>query len=446
MADQKSNQITEGVIYKQLLFFFIPILIGSAFQQLYNTADTLIVGQFVGTHALAAVGAPATLINLLLNFFVGLAGGASVIIAQYYGAKNEKGVSLVVHTSTALSIIFGLCLSVFGVIAAPYLLKMIAVPDDIFIDTLTYTRIFFLGMIPSIFYNVGAGILRAIGDSKTPLYFLITSTIANIILDIIFVVVFHMEVAGVAIATILCQLLSALLVAMKLMKSKECYKLYLNKIGIDMISLKKVIQIGLPTGLQSVMYSISNLIIQTNVNTLGTSSIAAWSVSGKIDGLFWMMIGAFGVSISTFVAQNYGAGKIDRVKKSVTTCYIMSAIGSIMMSLIFTTFGRHLFALFTDDIDVINIGMDIIFAMAPYYVTFVGIEIYSGAIRATGEALKPMLITAFGVCGLRILWMFFVVPYNFTISTICLCYPITWITTSLMFTIYYHKGKWLQRS
>ena len=441
----KRNQITEGVIYKQLLIFFIPILIGSAFQQLYNTADTLIVGKFVGTTALAAVGAPATLINLLLNFFIGLAGGASVIVGQYYGAENKKGVSLVVHTSALLCILFGLFLSIFGVIYAPVLLEMIAVPSDIMADTLIYTRIFFLGMIPSIFYNVGAGILRAIGDSKTPLYFLITSTIANIILDIVFVVIFNMAVAGVAIATILCQMLSAALVAYKLIKTNECYQLQPSKLSIDKTSFMKILQIGLPTGLQSVMYSISNLIIQTSVNSLGTASIAAWSVSGKIDGLFWMMIGAFGVSISTFVAQNYGAGKIDRVKKSVKTCYIMCAVGAVILSFIFVTCGKTLFSLFTSDADVIRIGMEIIIAMTPYYITFVGIEIYSSAIRATGEALKPMLITAFGVCGLRILWMLFVVPNNLTISTICLCYPITWIVTSTMFTIYYHKGRWLQK-
>lgn len=441
---ETKNQITEGVIYKQLLLFFIPILIGSAFQQLYNTVDTLIVGQFVGTSALAAVGAPGTLINLLLNFFVGLAGGASVIVGQYYGAQNEKGVSRVVHTASALSILFGFMLSIFGVMFADEMLHMIAVPEDIFKDTLLYTRIFFLGMIPSIAYNVGAGILRAIGDSKTPLYFLIISTIANIILDIIFVVVFKLAVAGVAIATVMCQTLSALLVAMKLIRSKECYKLTIRNIAIDKISLIKILQIGLPTGLQSVMYSISNLIIQTNVNSLGTNSIAAWSVTGKIDALFWMMIGAFGVSISTFVAQNYGAGKIDRIKQGVKTCYIMSAIGSAIMSIFFVFCGRPLFALFTSDVDVINIGMEIIYAMSPYYITFVGIEIYSSSIRATGEALKPMLITAFGVCGLRILWMFLVVPHDLTISTICLCYPITWITTSIMFTIYYHKGHWLK--
>lgn len=444
MSETKINQITEGVIYKQLLFFFIPILIGSAFQQLYNTVDTMVVGHFIGTHALAAVGAPAILINLLVNFFVGLAGGASVIISQYYGAKNEDGVQLVVHTSTALCIAFGLLLTIFGLTFAPQLLKMIAVPSDIFQDTLTYTRIFFLGMIPSIFYNVGAGILRAIGDAKRPLYFLIASTISNIILDLIFVVAFNMAVAGVAIATVMCQFLSAFLVAFVLIKSKECYRLIPSQIGFDKDTLWKVMKIGLPTGLQSVMYSISNLIIQTSVNALGTNSIAAWNVSGKIDALFWMMIGAFGVSITTFVGQNYGAGKIERVKKSVTTCYFMCSVGAIIMSIVFMLFGTQICYLFTNDLEVIELSMIIIRSMAPYYITFVGVEIYSGAIRGAGEALKPMLLTAFGVCGLRILWMLVVVPFNLTIETICLCYPITWIVTSILFTIYYHRGQWLK--
>jgi len=442
----KENQITEGVIYKQLLFFFIPILIGSAFQQLYNTVDTMVVGQFVGTEALAAVGAPATLINMLVNFFVGLAGGASVIISQYYGAKNDEGVHLVVHTSTALCIVFGLFLTIFGVIFAPQLLHMISVPNDIFANTLLYTRIFFLGMIPSIFYNVGAGILRAIGDSKTPLYFLIISTVANIFLDIIFVVIFKMAVAGVAIATIMCQTLSAFLVVRMLMRTEESYHLNIKEIQLHQETLWKVIKIGLPTGLQSVMYSISNLIIQTSVNSLGTNSIAAWNVSGKIDGLFWMMIGAFGVSITTFVGQNYGAGKIDRVKKSVTTCYLMCSIGSILMSIIFMVFGYQICHLFSTDLEVIDLSMVIIRSMAPYYITFVGVEVYSSAIRGSGEALKPMLLTAFGVCGLRILWMLVVVPFDLTIETICLCYPITWVVTSILFTIYYHRGNWLKKA
>ena len=437
-----SNQITEGVIYKQLLLFFIPILVGSAFQQLYNTVDTMIVGHFVGTQALAAVGAPAIIFNLLVNFFVGLAGGSSVIIAQYYGAKNDDGVHFVVHTSTALCLLFGLGLMIFGLVFAPQLLEFISIPKDIFEMTLVYTRIYFLGMIPSIFYNVGAAILRAIGDSKTPLYFLIISTISNIILDIIFVVLFHLDVAGVAIATILCQTLSALLVCRLLMKSKESYRLNLKDISLHKETLKSVIKIGLPTGLQSVMYSISNLIIQTSVNSLGTTSIAAWNVSAKIDGLFWMMINAFGISITTFVGQNYGAGKMDRVKKSIKTCFMMCSVTSIMMSIIFMTLGPAICTLFTKDTEVITLTMVIIASMAPYYITFVPVEIFTGAIRGTGEALKPMIITAIGVCGLRIVWMLLVAPLNLTLETICMCYPITWVVTSIMFTIYYFSRKW----
>lgn len=444
MAKETNNQIIEGVIWKQLLIFFIPILIGSAFQQLYNTVDTIIVGQFVGTAALAAVGATGTLINLLVGFFVGMSSGATVIISQYYGAKNDKAVSLAVHTSIALTIFFGIILMVFGIVTAPQLLEMISVPDDIIHSSTLYMRIYFLGMIPSLFYNVGAGILRAIGDSKRPLYFLIISTLANIVLDFILVVVFKMGVAGVGIATVLCQCISALLVLLVLLKTNDSYRVQLSKIAFENNILRAIVRIGLPAGLQSVLYSISNLVIQASVNALGTDTIAAWSTYGKIDALFWMMIGAFGVSITTFVGQNFGAGKIDRIKQSVKICLAMSFVGSILLSIVLLVFGEPIFHLFTNDANVISIGMTMMKTMTPYYFTFVCVEILSGAIRGVGEALKPMLLTCFGVCVLRVAWIIFVVPSHPGLINIAICYPITWTITSILFIIYYLQGHWLK--
>lgn len=443
MAKETNNQIIEGVIWKQLLFFFLPILIGSIFQQLYNTVDTIIVGQFVGTAALAAVGATGTLINLLVGFFVGMSSGATVIISQHYGAKNDKAVSLAVHTSIALTIFFGIILMVFGIVTAPSLLKMISVPDDIIASSTLYMRIYFLGMIPSLFYNVGAGILRAIGDAKRPLYFLIISTIANIIFDFILVVIVKLGVAGVGIATVLCQCISALLVLWVLLKTTDSYRVYLTKIRFEKNMLRAIIRIGLPAGLQSVLYSISNLVIQASVNALGTETIAAWSTYGKIDALFWMMIGAFGVSITTFVGQNFGAGKIDRIKQSVRICLAMSFVGAISLSILLLTFGQPIFHLFTNDTNVISIGMTMMKTMTPYYFTFVCVEILSGAIRGVGEALKPMLLTCFGVCVLRVAWIIFVVPNHPGLVNIAICYPITWTITSILFIIYYLRGRWL---
>lgn len=440
----KTNQITHGVIWKQLLYFFLPILIGSAFQQLYNTADTIIVGQFVGTQALAAVGATGTLINLLVGFFVGMSSGATVIISQFYGADNHKNVSLAVHTSVALTIFFGIILMVFGIVAAPMLLNMISVPEDIIAASTLYIRIYFIGMIPSLFYNVGAGILRAVGDSKRPLYFLIAATLSNIVLDLLFVVLLKWGITGVGLATVLCQFISAGLVLLVLLKSCDSYKLEMHKIRMNKTMLTSIIRIGLPAGLQSVLYSISNLVIQSSINLLGTDTIAAWSAYGKIDGLFWMMIGAFGVSITTFVGQNFGAGEFKRIKQSVRICLVMAFVSSIALSTLLMIAGEPIYRLFTSDETVISIGLDMLYMMTPYYFTFVCVEILSGAIRGVGDAIKPMLLTCVGVCVLRIAWILIVVPLNPTLFTIAICYPITWSVTSLLFIVYYLRGNWLK--
>ena len=305
-----ANQITEGVIWKQLLLFFFPILFGTFFQQLYNTIDAMIVGRYVGKEALSAVGGiTGTLINLLVGFFVGLSSGATVIISQYYGAKRPKHVSLAVHTAIAFCLVGGIALMILGIILAPFALRATGTPAEIIPYAVLYMRIYFIGIIGNLIYNIGSGILRAIGDSKRPLYFLIVSCFVNIVLDLLFVVVFHMGVAGAAWATILSQLVSALLVIYVLTHTKESYRLMLRNIRIAPDMLARIIQIGFPAGLQSVMYSVSNVVIQAGVNGLGTDTVAAWTAYGKLDGLFWMMINAFGISITTFVGQNYGAKK-----------------------------------------------------------------------------------------------------------------------------------------
>ena len=435
------NSITEGVIWKPLLFFFIPIVIGSFFQQLYNTADTIIVGQFVGKGALAAVGATGTLINLLVGFFVGLASGATVIIAQFYGARQHKRVELAVHTSVALSIVCGILLMIIGIVLAPQLLRMVSVPDDIIQDATLYIRIYFTGMIPSLFYNVGSGILRAIGDSKRPLYFLIAATICNIILDVL-----DMAVAGVGIATVASQFLSAILVLIVLMRAEDSYRLNLGKISFNKDILFSIVRIGLPAGLQSVLYSVSNLVIQSSINALGTDTIAAWSAYGKIDALFWMIMSAYGVAITTFVGQNYGAGKYDRIKKSVRVCTGMAIGSAIALSVLLMLFGDFVYRLFTNDPTVIEIGLQMLHYLTPFYFTYVCVEVLSGAIRGTGEALKPMILTCFGICVLRVLWIVAAVPIWPGLLSILTSYPLTWATTSILFIIYYFKGHWLKKN
>ena len=272
-----SNGITEGVIWKQLLLFFFPILLGSFFQQMYNTVDTIIVGRYAGTLALAAVGATSSFSNLLFGFFVGLASGATVILAQFCGAENKKGIHDAVHTGMALAALGGLAITVIGIAFAPAIMRLINVPDNIFDDALLYLRIFLSGMIASMVYNIGAGILRALGDSKRPLYFLIIGCIINVALDLLFVAVFNLGVLGAAVATVLSQIISAAMVVVCLMRGRDSSRLMLSQIRIARNILADILKIGVPAGMQSVMYAVSNLIIQSAINSFGSDSVAAWT-------------------------------------------------------------------------------------------------------------------------------------------------------------------------
>ena len=441
-----SKQITEGVIWKQLLYFFFPILFGTFFQQLYNTTDAVIVGNFVGKEALAAVGGPAaTLINLLIGFFTGLSSGATVIISQYYGAGKQDDVRKTVHTAVALSIAGGAVIMALGLLFSGAALQAMNTPDDILGLSVVYMRVYFLGVIPSLIYNMGSGILRAVGDSKRPLYFLILSCIANIILDILFVTVLKMGVVGVAVATALSQVISALMVVITLMRTDDSYRLFIKEIRFSPVLLHNIIRIGLPAGIQSTMYSASNLIIQSSINAFGTDTIAAWTAYGKVDGIFWMIMGAYGVSITTFAGQNFGAGKYDRIRKSVRICMGMAAFTSLLLSSIVLAGGRIFFRLFTDDPNVVSIGLGMMKVISPSYVTYICIEILGGTARGCGDAIPPMLLTCVGICVLRVVWILVVVPLRPEISTVAFSYPLTWSVTSAFFIIYYIKGSWLKR-
>lgn len=441
----KANSITEGVIWKQLLVFFFPILIGTFFQQLYNTVDTIIVGQYVGTQALAAVGTTGTLINLLVGFFVGLSSGATVIISQYFGGGDWKNLSKAVHTSIALALAGGLVIMALGLASGRACLEMLGVPEEILGDALLYLNIYYGGILFCMMYNVGTGVLRAIGDSRMPLYVLIVCCLVNIVLDLLFVVSFHWGVMGVALATVLSQVVSAVLILLRLMCTRESYRVELKHIRFDRGILKNVIRIGLPAGVQSIMYSLSNLIIQAGINSFGTTVIASWAAIGKVDGFIWMVMGAFGISITTFVGQNFGAGNYDRVKRSVRVCLAMTLGSIIGLSVLILLFAGPLLGFFTGDAAVIEIGTGFLHILGPSYFLFVFIEIFSGAIRGAGEALQPMLITTFGVCGLRFLWMLCVVPFFPSMEMVAMNYPVTWLITSLVFTVYYLRMNWLKR-
>ena len=442
----QSSDMTEGVIWRQMLLFFLPIMLGTFFQQLYNTVDAMVVGRFVGKEALAAVGGSAsTLINLLVGFFVGLSSGATVIISQYYGARDHDRVSRSVHTAIALSLVGGVVLMALGIIFAPPLLAMMNTPPETMADSVAYMRIYFAGIIPALIYNVGSGILRAVGDSRRPLLFLIACCALNIVLDLLFVLVFHMGVPGAAVATILSMLISALLVAWSLTHAQHAYRLFLKKIRLDLPLLRQVLTIGMPAGIQSVLYSVSNMLIQASINGFGTNAVAAWTTFSKIDGIFWMILSAFGIAATTFVGQNFGAGRIDRVHKSVKAATLMSLLFSVVMSLVVHFGGRFFYTMFTDDQAVIETGLRMMKCITPYYFTYVAIEILSGSMRGVGEAFKPMLLTCLGICVLRVGWVLVAVPLHPSVEMVAVSYPITWVITSALFIVYYLRGNWLRK-
>lgn len=442
----KGNRITEGSIFGQLLLFFFPILFGTFFQQLYNTADAMVVGRFVGKQALAAVGgSTSTLINLLVGFFVGLSSGATVVISQFYGARKADKVHWAVHTSIAFSVIGGIIFMIVGLVGSPWTLEAMKTPEDVMGHAVVYIRIYFLGIIVNLVYNMGAGILRAVGDSRRPLYFLIASCFTNIILDVLLVAVLGMGVAGAALATITSQLLSAVLVVLALMKTDDMYKLEWKKVRIDQRMLQRIVRIGIPAGMQSVMYNISNVIIQAGVNTLGTDNVTAWATYGKVDGLYWMMINALGISATTFVGQNFGAGRLDRVRKGAGACMVIGVVLTASVGVVLYNGGHLLVELFTTDQQVQAISMDLLHFMVPTFITYIAIEILSGTLRGVGDAWMPLIITGIGVCAVRVLWIMFVLPHYHTIIGAAFCYPLTWSLTTVAFVIYYYFFSSLRR-
>ncbi len=432
------NRITEGVIWKQLLLFFFPIVLGTFFQQLYNTADTVVVGRFVGKEALASVGgSTAQIANLVVGFFVGLSSGATVVISQFYGAKDRQELNRSLHTAFVFCIAGSIVITIAGIALAPWLLRLMNTPEQLMKDSLIYLRIYFGGILFVFIYNMGSSILRAVGDSKRPLYYLIVCCILNIVLDLVLVVIFHMGVAGAAIATVFSQAVSAVLVTAALARSQDLYQLRFREIRFYKNALISLIWIGLPAGFQSTMYSISNMVIQTSLNALGTDTVAAWTAFGKIDSFYWMVNNSFGIAVTTFVGQNFGAGKYDRMKRSVRVGIGMALVAAVAITGLFFLAGKPIFHLFTTDSGVITIGMRILRLMAPAYFLFVFIELLSGALRGTGDVMIPMIITCCGVCILRIIWVLLVVPFRPGLETIIFSYPVTWLITAVLFIIYY---------
>ncbi len=442
----QTNDLTQGNIVKSLLRFFFPILFGMLFQQLYNTVDAIVVGRVVGHEALAAVGgSPAVLINLVIGIFTGLASGATVIISQYFGSRDDARLKNATHTIVLFCLLAGLALTVAGWLGTPWALRTVNTPEDIFAMAARYLRIYFFGSVPLLLFNVASGILRAVGDSRRPLVYLGVCCALNIALDLLFVAALRMGVAGVAWATVLSQLVGAALILLQLARANGPERLVLRELRIDAPSLRRILYIGVPSAIQGAMYSLSNIIIQSVINGFGTTVIAAWTAIGKFDGVYWVTSNSFGVAICTFVGQCFGAGKYDRMKEGVRKWLLVTIGTSVTISVLLLSLGRWGLMLFSKEQAVIDEAMRMLWYFAPFYFSFSFIEVLSNTLRGAGDAIAPTAICLTGICLLRIVWILLVVPHYHTVKGVSLSYPVTWISTAIVFVIYYYKTNWLAR-
>ncbi len=442
----KQLDLTRGPIHRRLLQFFFPILLGVFFQQLYNTVDALVVGNLVGKEALAAVGGSASqVVNLLVGFFLGLSSGATVLIAQYYGGRQYGELKSALHTTVVFSVLGGAVLMAAGILAAKPALELMGTPEDTMTYSIQYVKVIFLGVIPSLLYNMGSGVLRAVGDSRRPLLYLIVCCLTNTVLDLLFVAVLKLEVLGVAVATALSQCVSAVLVLSALHRLDPRYRLTLRDLKMRVSDLRGILRIGLPAALQSSSYNISNLLLLTAVNALGTDTVAGWTATGKADSIFWMLMGALGTTVLTFTGQNVGAGKLDRAKKGVRLCLFAGEITAAVIITLLLLFGRGILAFFNQDRNVIDIGYVVLTYCVPGYIMWVINEVLAGTLRGAGDAFWPMVINLAGICGLRLIWLYTAVPLHHTAGMISLSYPITWTVTGIAFLIYYKAGRWQKR-
>lgn len=448
MNKEKSKNrglMTEGVIWKEILLFSIPLLLGNLFQQLYNAVDSVVVGNYIGAQALAAVGSSAPVINLLVSFFMGLAVGAGVIISRYFGARKKEELHIAVHTSLALTFAAGLVMTLIGVLISPYVLQWVGTPSDVMESSVLYLRIYFLGILSVMVYNMGSGILRAVGDSRNPLYFLIVSSVTNIILDMLFVIVFHMGIAGVGWATLIAQTISAVLTMLLLMRTKEEYQVKLKHIRFHKHMLYEIVRLGLPSGLQNAIVSFSNVIVQSNINAFGSLAMAGCGSYTKIDGFAILPVMSYSMALTTFTGQNMGAKKYDRVKQGAKTGILMSVITIVCISALLLMFGPNVLAIFSSDPTVINYGLYMMHVLAPGYIFLAISHAFNGIIRGAGITTVPMIVMVTCWCGLRMAWILTSVPLFHDIGVVFMGWPLTWIASALWLFLYYRKGKWMTR-
>lgn len=445
LAKNNKNTLlmTQGNIWKLLITFSIPLIIGNLLQQMYNTADSIIVGNFVGSNGLAAVGSGTALINLIIAFAQGAAVGAGVVVSQYIGADKKDKIKISVHTSICISIIFGLILSLLGIFASPSLLIMMKTPKVVLKSSILYLQIYCGGLIFNVIYNMATGILNAAGNSKKPLVYLAIASFTNIILDLLFIKIFKLGVMGAAIATDISQAISCILAIGYLLKVKSDYKLYIKNLKINKETAVKIIKIGLPTAIQNMVISFSNVLVQSSVNAYGATAMAGYAAYLKIDGFNILPVLSISMAVTTFTGQNVGANRLDRVKKGMYSSLIMVLVYTVFIGAVLLILSHQVLGLFTHSAQVIMYGQLAMKYFCPYYFLLGILNVLAGTVRGAGKGIPPMIILLFSMCIFRILWIKIALPFYSSIDGVFILYPISWLVGAILMILYTKFGKWL---
>ena len=442
-AGQEKNNLTEGAIWKKILFFALPIFLGQVFQQLYNTFDSLIVGKYLGDEALAAVSSSGSLIFMMVGFFGGVAMGAGVMIAKEYGAKDYRAMRLSIHTDVAFGLAAGILLTVLGVCFTPTILRWMRTPGNVLPQSVEYFRFYFCGAVFTVMYNIFVGILQAVGDSRHPLYYLIISSVVNVVLDLVLVGGFHFGVGAAAIATTISQGISVLLCLIQLIRCRTEYRLQLKAVRFHWESLKNIIRFGLPSGVQNSVIAMANLVVQTNINTFGPSAMAGCGSYAKIEGFAFLPITCFAQALSTFVGQNLGAKKYDRVKKGVRFGILCSVSMAELIGVVFWMCAPVFIGIFSDSPDVIAFGVRQARVEALFYCMLALAHCIAGIMRGAGKATVPMFTMLGFWCVLRVAYITLMLHFYPYIEVVFTAYPLTWGTSCVVFLLYFFKADWI---
>lgn len=441
---KKSGDVdmTVGSISKHIIMFALPLFIGNIFQQLYNTVDTWVVGNYVSNEAFSAVGTVGPIINLLIGFFMGFSSGAGVVISQYYGAKRFDKVEKTVHTSMTATFIFCILFTVLGVALVPLMLSLMKTPDDVLAEATEYLTIYFAGVSGLLIYNIGSGILRAVGDSARPFFFLVVSAVLNTVLDLVFVLCFNMGVEGVAYATVIAQGVSAVLVLIELMRTSSCIKLNIKKMGIDWEILGKIAKIGFPAALQMAVTAFSNVFVQSYINYFGSDFMAGWTAYGKIDQLMLMPLMAVSLASTTFVGQNLGVNNVERAKKGVRYSLLISVVSTVILMIPIMVFAPQFTGFFNSKPQVVEYGAMLLRLISPFYVLCCVNQVYASSLRGAGNSRAPMVLLVFSFVVFRQIYLFIVTRFiSNTVIPVALSYPAGWLVASILMTVYFKHVK-----